>query len=191
MTRNIEKALLPRKKPTTEKERFVIIKLPYIGKMPSRKFEGQIKEAIKPAYSFVKVIVCWTARSSFRQIAKEVLPTTSRSMVVYQYMCSCKLTYVGKTSQKFTERMKQHVPDKLIDGDLTHPKSESAITRHLKDSAECVPSDRADAESRFSIVSSARSKCHLHVLGAVYMYIRSLAPPLCVQKVFVRVLQLF
>ena len=110
-------------------------------------------------------------------------------MVVYQYMCSCKLTYVGKTSQKFTERMKQHVPDKLIDGDPTHTKSESAITRHLKDSAECVPNDRADAESRFSIVSSARSKCHLHVLEAVY--IRSLAPPLCVQKEFVRVLQLF
>ena len=58
VTRNIEKALLPRKKPTTEKERFAIIKLPYIGKVPSRKFEGQIKEAIKPAYSFVKVIVC-------------------------------------------------------------------------------------------------------------------------------------
>ena len=52
-----------------------------------------------------------------------------------------------------------------------------------------MPNDRADAESRFSIVSSARSKCHLHVLEAVY--IRSLAPPLCVQKEFVRVLQLF
>ena len=84
------------------------------------------------------------ARSSFRQIAKEVLPTTSRSMVVYQYMCSCKLTYVGKTSQKITERMTQHVPDKLIDGDLTHTKSESAITRHLKDSAECVPNDQKE-----------------------------------------------
>ena len=34
-----------------------------------------------------------------------------------------------------------------------------------------------------------RSLCHLHVLEAVY--IRSLAPPLCVQKEFVRVLQLF
>ena len=40
VTRNIEKALLPRKKPTTEKERFAIIKLPYIGKVPSRKFSS-------------------------------------------------------------------------------------------------------------------------------------------------------
>ena len=118
-----------------EKERFAIIKLPYIGKVPSRKLEGQIKEAIKPAYSFVKVIVCWTARSSFRQIAKEVLPTTSRSMVVYQYMCSCKLTYVGKTSQKFTERMKQHVPDKLIDGDLTH--TTNGICYHRTPEGQC------------------------------------------------------
>ena len=86
-------------------------------------------------------------------------------------MCSCKLTHVGKTSQKFTERTKQHVPDKLIDGDLTHTKSESAITRHLKDSAECVPSDRADMQSRFSIVSSARSKCHLYVLEAVHPFV--------------------
>ena len=33
VVRNIEKALLPRKKRTTEKERFVIIKLPYIAGM--------------------------------------------------------------------------------------------------------------------------------------------------------------
>ena len=41
---------------------------------------------------------------------KDVLPTTLKSSVVYEYSCHCDSRYVGRTSQRLQDRIKQHVP---------------------------------------------------------------------------------
>ena len=41
---------------------------------------------------------------------KDVLPTTLKSSVIYKYSCHCDSRYVGRTSQRLQDRIKQHVP---------------------------------------------------------------------------------
>ena len=41
---------------------------------------------------------------------KDVLTAHQRSMVIYEYVCHCDSRYVGRTTQRLQERIKQHVP---------------------------------------------------------------------------------
>ena len=89
----------------------------------------------------------------------------------------CADVSVGKTSQCLEQRIKQHVPVKLMQPttDVRQAKSDSAITRHLKDSVECI---NPDLTTQFKIIARARHQCH--VLEAIY--IRAKSPVLCSQK---------
>ena len=104
-------------------------------------------------------------------------------------MCGCERTYVGKTSQMFHERIKQHVPEKLLNlapgAKAKTAVSDSAITKHLMTSNDCMPTDPVE---RFELLTRARNKSHLDILGA--LFIKSLTPELCAQKEFVKVLKL-
>ena len=110
--------------------------------------------------------------------------------MIYKYTCRCERTYVGKTSQIFHERIKQHVPEKLLNlAPGTKAKtatSDSAITKHLMTSKDCIPTDPVE---RFQLLTRARNKSHLDILEA--LFIRNLTPELCAQKEFVKVLKLF
>ena len=110
-----------------------------------------------------------------------MLTSLNRQLVQYIYIYICGLTYVGKTTQCFAERIKQHVPAKLQDESpkLKIRKGDSAITKHLKSNPDCIPSSQATQE-RFSILATARCDDQLNTLEA--LFIRKLAPPLCNQK---------
>ena len=41
---------------------------------------------------------------------KDALPALQKSNVIYQFSCHCDIRYVGRTSQKLQDRIKQHVP---------------------------------------------------------------------------------
>ena len=66
-------------------------------------------------------------------------------------------------------------------------KNDSAVTKHLKENAECVP--LCKPESQFKILAEARSNSHLDVLETIF--IKKLLPVLCAQKEFTRQLQLY
>ena len=79
---------------------------------------------------------------------KDVLPTTQKSSVIYEYKCHCDSRCVGRTSQRLQDSIKQHVPQwsrqqltrprrsqphrscKRTD---TKPDCDSAIGQHLLD----------------------------------------------------------
>ena len=44
---------------------------------------------------------------------KDILPTTQKSFVIYEYKCHCDSRYVEPTSQRLQDRIKQHVPQWL------------------------------------------------------------------------------
>ena len=143
-----------------------------------------------------------------------VLPANQRSMVIYEYVCHCDSRYVGRTTQRLQERIKQHVPKAirqkttLTQEQGTHrsqptrtqpnrkckaksktqfePESDSAIGQHLLESNQCA---RNYSDSRFKILTTARSQFHLSLLEAVYISRKK--PDLCRQKQFVFTLQLF
>ena len=76
---------------------------------------------------------------------------------------------VGKTTQCLSERIKQHIPAKILTDPpvLKKNKAYSAITRHLKESIACL---QPDVTKKFKILAQARRQRHLDVLEAIYPY---------------------
>ena len=120
---------------------------------------------------------------------KDVLPTTQKSSVIYDYKCHCDSRYVGPTSKRLQDRIKQHVPQwlrqeltsprrsqphrscKRID---TKPDCDSAIGQHLLENDQYALNYD---NKRFSILAAARSSFHLNLLDAAY--IKTQRPTLC------------
>ena len=119
----------------------------------------------------------------------------------YHSLCHCDSRYVGRTSQRLQDRIKQHVPQWLRQ-QLTRPRRsqphrsckrtdtkpdcDSAIGQHLLDNDRCALNYD---DKRFSILAAARNSFHHNLLEATY--IKTRRPVLCRQKEFVYTLKLF
>ena len=57
--------------------------------------------------------VVFSTRRILPAIHKDVFPTFQQSNVVYEYMCHCDSRYVGRTSQRLQDRIRQHVPKSI------------------------------------------------------------------------------
>ena len=171
-----------------EAEKQVFIQLPWIGQR-STNFGKEIRDVIQNGFPRARPRVIFTTKKAFSGRAKDVLPATSKSYVVYEFTCSCALTYVGKTTQCLQERIKQHLPKKLFESapNLQKNLSDSAITRHIKESKECRQK-LTSLLSSFQVIAQARNKYHLNILEA--LFIRAKSPDLCAQKGHVKALQL-
>ena len=78
-------------------------------------------------------------------VRKDVVPTKQQSKAVYQYFCRCDCRYVGHTSQRLQDRIKQHVPKAIRnqtqpDHDLSqfNSTSASAIGQHILNNEKCA-----------------------------------------------------
>ena len=108
--------------------------------------------------------------------------------------------YVGRTTQRLADRIKQHVPTSIRKKNSTVREQpprmcknisskincESAIGQHLITNPECA---KTYTDDNFRIIGQARSSFHLGVLESVY--IKTQNPVLCRQKEFVFSLKLF
>ena len=155
----------------------------------SVKLRCEFHETVRRAFPGVKSRMMFTTQYAFSGKAKDVLPATDQSLLVYEYTCCCGCTYVGKTIQHFSERIRQHVPEKLLADEpvLESARSDSAVKRHLKRSPGCISDE---TRGRFKVLARARSEAaHLNVLEALFIF--KFTPTLCCQKDFVHVLKLF
>ena len=113
-------------------------------------------------------------------------------MVVYHFTCHCGNDYIGQTSRRFNERLKEHVP-KCVRNFIANPtdnfennitlvraSKKSAVAKHLLNNAkEC---GKRYADDCFKIVRICKTEFHLKVAEAVL--ISTLEPSLCVQQEF-------
>ena len=169
----------------------VYLKLPWIGNI-STKFENQCKTAVSSCFGAVKLRVAFSTRKMLPTVRKDVVPTKQQSMVVYQYVCRCDCRYVGRTSQRLQDRIKQHIPKAIrnqaqTNCDLSQSKHTctSAIGQHLLNNKKCAA--HYD-DNQFSILAKGRTLFHLSTLEATF--IKMLKPELCRQKEFVYTLKL-
>ena len=176
----------------------VYLKLPWIGET-SVIFEKKIKSSILNCFSTVQPRIIFTTRRILPAIHKDVLPASQLSMVVYQYVCRCECRYVGRTSQRLQDRIRQHVPKTIRNKtnqeriqptrkskiNSSTPNCDSAIGTHLLKHPNCALHYN---DNQFSILSKARSDFHLAVLESIH--ITSSKPALCCQKEFVYRLKL-
>ena len=150
--------------------------------------EAAVSLAVTSTYPMCEVKVVYGTHAAFRASVKDVLPTHQKSNVIYLFRCRCGGQYMGKTTQRLENRIKQHLPSSST---LTHAnkkstKNSSAIYEHLCKNPDCF--NKYD-KSLFNVVCKAHTGSVLHVLEA--LYIRSLKPDLCKQMEYVKCLQLF
>ena len=129
-----------------------------------------------------------------------MLPASLLSNVVYNFSCHCDSRYVGRTSQRLQDRIRQHVPKFIRTGQTPNSHNistrsgkfstpvmfnDSAIGQNLLDNSICT---KNYSDEKFTIFSIGCSSFHLSALEAVY--IKSRKPNLCRQKEFVYNLKL-
>ena len=115
-------------------------------------------------------------------IKKYVLPASLLNNVVYNFSCHCNSRYVGRTSQRLQEQIRQHVPKFIRIGQI--PNSRNISTRSGKSSTPVKFSKSTIgqqlvldshmcamnySDEKFSILYFGRSSFHLCVLEAVYI----------------------
>ena len=161
----------------------------------------EVKTAVESCYGSVSTRLVFTSKRMLPVVRKDVLPAIQKSFVIYEYKCHCDSRYVGRTSQRLQDRIKQHVsqwlrqqltrprrsqPHRSCKRTNTKPDCDSAIGQHLLDNDRCALNYD---DKRFSILAAARSSFHLNRLEATY--IKTQRPVLCRQKEFVYTLKLF
>ena len=159
------------------------------------------KSPCKTAIGSVSTRLVLTSKRMLPVARKDVLPTIEKSFVIFEYKCHCDSRYVGRTSQRLQDRIKQHVPQwlrqqltrprrfqphRLCKQNHTKPDCDSVFGQHLLDNDQCAL--KYD-NKRFSILAAARSSYHPNLLEAAY--IKTQRPVLCRQKEFVYTLKLF
>ena len=170
----------------------VYLRAPWIDSA-SQQLEHQIKSAVQNYNGAVSPRLVFLSQFMLPAAKKDVLLANQRSMVIYEYVCRCDSRYVSRTTQRLQERVKLHVPKAIRQKNTftqeqeTHqsqptrtqpnrkckaksktqfePESDSAIGQHLLESNQCACSY---SESRFKILTIARSQFHLSLLEALY-----------------------
>ena len=69
----------------------------------------QIKTVVERCYFAVKPCIVYTTRQLLPAAQKDVLPASHQSNSVYQLLCHYDNRYVGRTSQRLQQRIKQHM----------------------------------------------------------------------------------
>ena len=156
----------------------VYLRVPWIGK-PSTNLEKEVKTAVESCYGSVSTRLVFTSKRMLPVARKDVLPTTQKSLVIYEYKCHCDSRYVGRTSRRLQDRIKQHAPQWLrqqlarprrsqlhrsCKRNETKPDCDSAIGQVL-DNDQCALNND---NKRFPILAAARSSFHLNLLEAAY-----------------------
>ena len=156
------------------------LRVPWIGK-PSTNLEKEVKTALESCYGSVSTRLIFTSKRMLPVARKDVLPTTQKSSVIYEYKCHCDSRYVGRTFYRLQDCMKQHVQQWLRQ-QLTRPRRSQlhrsckrkdtkpdcdlAIGKHLLENDQCALNYD---NKRFSILATARSSFHLNLLEAAYI----------------------
>ena len=184
----MDAALNATAKPYGPKRCPVYLRLPWKGRGPAERTEIAVTSTVRATYPTCDVRVVYGTRHAFPDSIKDILPTHSKSNVIYLFKCWCGSQYVGKTTQRLEMRIKQHQPTakSLASKQTTKSSSSSSIADHLTQNMDCL--NKFD-KTMFSVVCKARTEAVLHVLEA--LYIRSLKPTLCKQMEFVKCMHLF
>ena len=106
---NQKLAKVAAEKPIGPEKCLIYLKWPWIGNVLS-KFENQISKAITSCYYAVKPHVVYNTRVMLPSANKDYVPTTQNGCVVCDFSCRCEARYVGRTTQRLADRMKEHVP---------------------------------------------------------------------------------
>ena len=128
----------------------------------------------------MKPHVVYNTRVMLPSAKKDYVPATQKSCVAYEFPCRCEARYLGHTTQRLADRIKQHVsttimkksyaareqPPHICKNNKSKINCESAIRQHLNANPECA---KTYTDENFRIIRQARSSFHLSVLESVFI----------------------
>ena len=68
---------------------------------------------------------------------KDCVPTIQKSCVVYKFSCRCEARYVGRTTQRLANRIKQQVPTSIRKKSNTAREQPLRICKNNKSKIKC------------------------------------------------------
>lgn len=177
----------------------VYLKLPWIGQIAETHYERELKNITEKTFRSAKLRCIFSTRTILAPTPKDSLPAFSTSSVIYEFKCECDSRYVGRTSQRLGDRVKQHIPSTIRNQTLPMRKQpgrkcrqnqeiecDSAIGKHLLMNKSCAD---AYSDAKFRILQKCRSTFSLKTMEAIFIKLND--PVLCRQKQFVFQLALF
>ena len=173
---------------TTVGKKSVYISLPFKGDTVSEIASRKLTAAMAKTFFAAQLRIVFTSRPLLCLQLKDNLPVSAVSYCVYSFTCSCGTTYIGRTTRRLSERVREHHPAWLHSG--VTKSITSAIVSHLVESNHVV--NVAEAFRPIYVVRRCQSKgIRARILAtAEAIGIRLNNPPLCSQKQFVRSLGL-
>ena len=177
----------------------VYLKLPWIGPIAENHFQYALKNITERTFYAAKLRCIFSTRTILAPTPKDALPAFSTSSVIYEFKCECDARYVGRTSQRLGDRIKQHIPSTIRNKTLPLRKQpmrecrqhlqiecDSAIGAHLLSNKSCAD---AYTNDRFRVIHKCKSTFSLKTMEALCIKLSD--PVLCRQKQFVFKLALF
>ena len=159
----------------------VYLHIPWIGNV-LMKFEKQITSAVRRCFFSVETRVIFNTRQLLPATKKDVLAPHHHSNVIYQFVYHYNSRYIGRTSQRLEEQIKQHIPRSIANPPASsnhqsfscsckaniRPQQfhESAIGQHLLDNARCALHYN---NKKFSILARGRSSFYLSAFEATFI----------------------
>ena len=129
-------------------------------------------KAVNPTFLTCEVKVGYASKSAFQGSLKDQIPTHEKSNVIYLFTCRCGDRYVGKTTQRLENWIKQHLPAR---------STTSAIAEHLMKNSNCLDNFN---KSMFSVIRKAHTESVFYAREA--LYIRFLKLEFCKQMDLVK-----
>ena len=115
---------------TFEPEKYVVtLKLPFLNKS-SEMIEKKVKQLIKTTYFAASPRIIFTTKPLITPGGKDPISNLNKSMVIYQFSCFCKASYIGLTTRQLRKRIKEHIPKSVGNFCLSEKKNDILIKVH-------------------------------------------------------------
>ena len=99
---NIRKTLGPEKCVVT-------LKLTFINEI----LEKKVNQLIRTTYYVEILRIIFTSKPLITPGGKNLVFNSNKNMIIYQFSCFCKLSYIGLTTKQLRKRAKQHTPKSI------------------------------------------------------------------------------
>ena len=184
---NMQPKTEPQNQPSVEKKQ-LYISLPFRGDTIADITSRRLMEAVNKTFYAAKLCITYTSAPILPLRLKDKTPVNKVSHCIYSFACSCGAGYIGKTTRRLVDRVKEHYPIWLQEGRLGSVNS--SVTEHLLHSGHAIDHSQAFKPIyRVPTRLPRMTRCRLLSIAEA-IAIRLSQPKLCAQKQYVHTLGL-
>ena len=166
----------------------VYLNLPYKGESFSELMTRKLRNTVEKSFPVASLCLSFRSTGLINWNLKDKLPKSAASFCVYRFACSCGASYVGRTTRRLSDRVREHCPPSLARGGWR--SNSSSIAEHLMQTGHTT-SGTTDFEVLYRVIPNRSQPIRFRLLSiAEAIGIRLFKPELCVHKKFVKTLNL-